>query len=113
MSPEPTAVHDGPLTEQFEQLSDPVRRRILVALANRNPRAGDEFTSEDFSVDGEDAERLKTALYHNHLPQLHESGFIDWDSDTNTVTRGPRFDEIAPLVGLLDDHADELPEGWP
>nr|WP_161493145.1 hypothetical protein [Natrarchaeobaculum aegyptiacum] len=52
-------------------------------------------------------------LHHAHLPKLDEAGFIEWNPDSKTITCGPRFDEIAPLVELLVDHQSELPASWP
>lgn len=101
------------MAEQFYQLTHPLRRRILVALAHPNPIEGEEFESDDFAAPDEDIDQLRTTLYHGHFPKLDDSGFIDWDQETNTVTRGPRFDEIEPLISLVDDHQDELPDGWP
>ncbi|SDD41371.1 transcriptional regulator [Natrinema hispanicum] len=100
------------LDEFFEVLSKSPRRRVLTALVDANPRDVAEFAPADFTND-ERREDVVTRLYHIHLPKLDEAGFIEWDSDSETVTRGPRFDEIAPLVELLTAHPDELPAGWP
>ena len=51
-------------------------------------------------------------MFHSHLPRLENHGFITWDRDAGTLERGPNWAEIAPLVRLLNDHQDELPEGW-
>ena len=100
----------------FDAIRDPLRRRILLAVADRNPREITEFTRHEFAaVDGEavDPERLKLQLLHTHLPRLAEKGYIDWDPEAQTIRRGANFDDIASLLGLLDDHADELPADWP
>jgi hypothetical protein len=52
-------------------------------------------------------------MFHTHLPKLEEAGFIVWHQDTNKVEKGPRFEEIRPLLELIDAHADELPADWP
>lgn len=70
-----------------------------------NPEHREEFTPSD-EVDG-------IELYHHHLPKLADVDFIDWDRETDTIRRGSRFDEIAPLISLMTEHQDELPEGWP
>ncbi|MFC5368682.1 helix-turn-helix domain-containing protein [Salinirubrum litoreum] len=101
------------LSEQFDILSSPYRRRILVAVANRNPRDEDELRSEGIADDDENLDVFEQKLYHNHLPKLDAAGFIDWNRETGTITRGPRFDEIRPLIKLMTEHQDELPAGWP
>jgi hypothetical protein len=51
-------------------------------------------------------------MRHTHLPKLEESGFIEWDQERNIVRKGPQFEEIQPLLELMENHADELPDGW-
>jgi hypothetical protein len=51
-------------------------------------------------------------MRHTHLPKLASAGFIEWDPETNTVQQGPRFEDIRPLLELMHDHADELPDDW-
>lgn len=100
------------LDELFEVLSKPPRRRILTALADANPREETAFVPQDFTHD-ERREDVLARLHHTHLPKLNDPGFIEWNPQSKTITRGPRFDEIAPLVELLIAHRDELPAGWP
>jgi len=52
-------------------------------------------------------------LHHVHLPKLEAAAFIEWNVDSQTITRGPRFDEIAPLLALLLATRDQLPADWP
>lgn len=56
---------------------------------------------------------MKVQLFHSHLPQLNEVGYIEWDPVTETIRRGPNFESIAPLLELMVEHQDELPPGWP
>jgi hypothetical protein len=101
------------LSEKFDILSHPLRRRLLVALIDHNPQDDDDFATDSMSDDGENLELFEQEMYHNHLPKLEEAGFIDWDRDSGTITRGPRFEEIEPLIKLMNDHQDELPDDWP
>jgi len=100
------------LDELFDVLSKPPRRRILSALAETNSRAVTEFVPGEVTGD-ERREDVLVRLHHTHLPKLDEPGFIEWNPDSQTVERGPRFDEVVPVVELLLDHRDELPSGWP
>ncbi len=100
----------------FDMLGNSYRRRILLAVADHNPRDEDEFAPETFnsdSVDENEVEQMKTELFHSHLPKLADAGYIAWDPDTETIRRGPNFEEIAPLLELMDEHEDELPANWP
>lgn len=101
------------LSEKFDILSHPARRRLLVALDAQNPRDEDDLASNSIAGDGENLELLEQEMYHSHLPKLEEAGFINWDRDRGTITRGPRFEEIEPLIKLMNDHQDELPDDWP
>jgi hypothetical protein len=101
----------GSLIEQFEQLSHPLRVRIIMALNNRNQRKSGEFTSKEFAGSGDDAERLNIDIVHNHLPKLGDAGFINWDRETDTVTKGLRFDELSALLDFIDDQGDGRTEG--
>ncbi|WP_231189287.1 transcriptional regulator [Haladaptatus sp. DYF46] len=51
------------------------------------------------------------AMQHIHLPKLADHGFIDWDQETQRVTKGPQFDEIEPLLTVLSENQDVLPAG--
>ena len=108
---------DASLTELFEMLSHEYRRRILVAVARDNPKDVDDITSESIANEHEgddDAlELIAQQLHHTHLPKLDDAGFVDWDRESGRITRGPRFGEIEPLLRLMSDHQDELPDDWP
>jgi hypothetical protein len=85
------------------------RRRLLLALLNGTSGAGGvAFGRLDVTnADG----TMKLAMYHVHLPKLERLGFVDADWDRRSVARGARFDGIRPLLELLDDNRDRLPNG--
>jgi hypothetical protein len=101
------------LNTLFEVLSHSVRRKILVELADHNPRTEAEFETEEFVADAGNPDSSEIELHHIHLPKLADSGFINWDSETETITRGPRFSEIEPLLVVIDNHQDTLSVDWP
>ena len=101
------------LDRVFKALSHATRRRILTALMEDNPRRQPEFETLTFRPEGTDQETIRLELPHHHLPQLHEAGFIDWDRETGRVVRGDDFEAIRPLLELMDDQAEELPDDWP
>ncbi|WP_246989248.1 DUF7344 domain-containing protein [Halorientalis marina] len=100
------------MDKQFEALTNIHRRRLLVALLNHNSQRDSIIVPEDIHEGEKTLEKLQTKLYHWHLPVLEEAGFIRWNQDTHEVVKGPKFDDIRPLLELLQDHADELPDDW-
>jgi hypothetical protein len=101
------------LGEALNALSNPYRRQLLLALRNHNPQDADDTDPLNVAADRpEDVEALQTELFHVHLPKLAEMGFIEWDQETNEISKGPRWDEIAPLLRLISNHRDELPKDW-
>ncbi|PSP79203.1 hypothetical protein BRC81_07005 [Halobacteriales archaeon QS_1_68_20] len=86
------------------------RRRLLLALLNAEEAA---LPIEFDQLEHETAESdVLLSFYHNHLPKLEDRGFVDANLDQHSVTRGPRFDEIEPLLELLDTYQDRLPPDW-
>ncbi|MCU4972071.1 ArsR family transcriptional regulator [Halobacteria archaeon AArc-m2/3/4] len=91
------------MDESLRVLADVQRRRILDELLTPSLQAdgGEEtiYPLEEFP------EEHQIELYHNHLPLLAEAGFIDWNQNTGAVTRGPRFNEISPLLERIENQA--------
>lgn len=83
----------------FEALANKHRRQILFSL-----RDGALSISLDSPPDGIDEPRAGfIEQRHTHLPKLADYGFIRWDPGTNTVERGSQFEEIKPVLELLDE----------
>lgn len=96
----------------FEALADIHRRRLLIALLDHNPQRDDVAVPEDVHHGEKELEALRIELHHIHLPRLEEAGFIRWNPDTHEVVKGPRFNEIQPLLELMRDRADDPPDNW-
>jgi len=97
-----------PTDDALDALGD-VQRRLLVAPLDHNPQ--DDAPIAAAGDDADAVERLVT-MRHVHLPKLADYGYVDWDRETDDVTRGPNFDEIQPPLELLDDNENELPSAW-
>lgn len=93
------------IDQVFDVLADPKRRSILLEV-----HAGTVEDEDDLSG-RTDGDRIE--LRHHHLPKLRDHGYIEWDPEQGSITRGPNFEEIAAVIGLLDDHQHELPQSWP
>jgi len=91
----------------FDILSKTPRRQALFAI-----REGIVDNDADLLMRSSRKEE-EIRLRHNHLPKLEQAGYIEWDQDTGSISEGPNFDEIKPMLELLETHADELPSGWP
>ena len=97
--------------DMMDALNNSRRRKLLLALLKNNPQ--DEAPAVIGDSDSEtDAVELLVSMQHTHLPKLEEYGLIEWDKDAHEVMKGPKFDEIRPLLELLENHQDELPTDW-
>lgn len=86
---------------------------MLTMINDRTTRGEDEFTMTGLAGANEDLMLSSQELYHNHLPKLADAGYIKWDRKNDVIRRGPRLAAIAPLISLMQRHADELPGDWP
>ena len=97
------------LDKQLTALANAHRRRLLVALADRNPLLVDPDILETLSPSSERGAIVE--LQHVHLPMLAGARYIDWDRESGVVGQGARFDEIEPLLTVLADNvAASLPD---
>lgn len=97
--------------DALQLLADPYRRRLVLTLLAHNPEAEGNIPAV-MADDAEEFEALSLKMYHQHLPKLEAAGVIEWDQAENVVRKGPTFKELLPLLRLIDDHQEELPEGW-
>jgi predicted transcriptional regulator len=97
--------------DMVDALADVQRRKLLVALLQHNPQDDAPVVIADSDSETDAVERLVT-MQHVHLPKLADYGFIEWNEESHEVTKGPKFDEIKPLLELLADHENELPADW-
>lgn len=74
-----------------------------------NPQDDIPVGSDDPEPEGEELEVLLD-FQNYHLPRLEAKGFIDYDREDNVVTKGAHFVEIKPVLELIDEHRDELPD---
>jgi len=95
----------------IEALGHIERRRLLLSLLNDTADRDRTVVLDPRDADAAD-ETLRLSMHHNHLPKLEELGFITVDSRQDAVTTGSNFDEIRPLLELLDNNRSQLPCGW-
>lgn len=101
--------YDERLNTIFSVLRHPTRRHILATIRDSQSHPSGGFALDDFLEDDGTSEDSPAGLHHSHLPKLDNAGFIDWDRQTNTVMRGPRFDEIESVLEILQTRQDAFP----
>jgi len=97
----------------YEALVHPYRRRLLLAMLKadrQNAAYPDPLTF--IGMRGGSPERRRIAMVHIHLPKLDDMGIIRWERETAELSKGPKWEELAPLLRWMEQHRDELPEGW-
>ena len=93
----------------FKNLCDRHRRIILLLV-----QSGDIETKTDLlSHDAWDTAVSEVALVHRHLPKLHEAGYIEWNRQTDTISKGPEFDKVDPVLDLFATNVETLSIEWP
>lgn len=98
----------------YEALAHPYRRRLLVAML-RADRHGVAYPNPlEFApvVRRDPGKSRRIAMTHNHLPKLDDMGIVEWDRETEKLSKGPAWDEIEPLLRWMEHNRDELPDGW-
>jgi hypothetical protein len=90
-------------------LSDPYRRELLFSLFQlRDQDARDPLTLVETPGD---TEQLRAQLHHCHLPKLDDCGFIEWDREAGTVSRGQEWPVLEPLLVSIDANREQVPDG--
>lgn len=91
----------------FDALADDHRRNLLVALREENPQDAAVHGSTDGDPGSlKTARRVETTMYHTHLPKLVDYGYIEWDTGTGEIVKGPQFEELQPLLDCLDEYTE-------
>lgn len=100
------------LDDALRFVASPYRRQLVLTLMEANPEGELDLPKEMAGDDEEVFEMLVMEMYHNHLPKLERAGVIEWDRESQEIRRGPKFQELMTVCRLLNEHQDELPEGW-
>lgn len=107
--------------DRFDRLADALgrryRRQLLVALREENPQPALGPLDGDSQLEPDGAGAVRPAatpgeIVHTHLPKLAHYGYIDWDRQTDQISKGPEWDEVEPLLRVLTANEDELPADW-
>ena len=105
------AASDEATDQVFRALSSAERRQILLALLKSSPRQESELAGIVPEIDH--GNTVSITLHHQHLPHLDKAGYIDTNQENTRISRGDRFEEISPVLRLLDDNPENVPGQWP
>lgn len=95
----------------FKVLSAEPRRQLIVSLldapADQSVPLPESAAMPNLPVD---PETLRIELYHAHLPILEKNGFITYETEPLTASRGPKFDEVAVVFDALHSESATIPD---
>lgn len=101
----------GRFDKVLEALADPYRRQLLLALIEHNPQ--DDGDPDPLNIHPEDDDPLsKLNIFMGHLPKLDSMGIIEWNKEDDEIFKGPDWTEFEPLLQLIAENKDQLPEEW-
>ncbi|MEF8785720.1 MAG: hypothetical protein V5A45_07270 [Haloarculaceae archaeon] len=83
-------------------------------MLEANPQDDDELDPLGLLKQKEttaDSDVTQVSLDHIHLPKLADMGFIEWDRESGDLSKGPNWEEITPLLNLIQNDQGELSEG--
>lgn len=99
------AVSPEAIDSMMDALKSRPRRVILIELL------GDTTETSVLTLERQlNHEHARMRLYHSELPKLASAGYIKWDNDSDTISKGPKFSEVEPLVQLLKEYDTTFPE---
>lgn len=94
-------------------------RRIVLAVLAAEKRSltvndlttaiveHDRHASPAEISDGE-SKRIRTSLFHVHLPKLEDLSLVDFDRERQLVDPTPRFDRLRPQLSTVIDADPDL-----
>jgi hypothetical protein len=102
---EERAVSSEAIDLMMDALRERTRRVILMKLIDGPTKISLETLERQVNE-----EEVLIRLIHVDLPKLADAGYINWDTDSETVSKGSRFAEVEPLVRLLKAYDTTFPE---
>lgn len=101
---------DPPTDAVLDVLSDPLRRDALRILFGERSLAVDELAAKmsrgvgrETGTTGGSVDEIATELYHWHLPQLQNAGFVEYDRDAGTVALADSTDRLRPYLRVTQE----------
>lgn len=85
---------------------------MLLEL-REHERLDDRSLDSHVLADDASAGEICVQLRHVHLPKLESYGIVEWFPERNEIRRDAAYEEIEPLLSILDEHSGQLPGEWP
>lgn len=111
--------------EAFDAMADLRRRQLLVDLLHADPQAIPTLSSVSQEVlqahesllreylsgpqEIENVAKATIRTHHVHLPKLVQYSYIDWNHDDSVVTKGASFDDVRPLLEVVEKEYEDTP----
>lgn len=84
----------------FDALSVTERRKLLDSLIADSPP--DTAESAGIEIDPD------LAMYHTHLPKLVNYGLVNWNKESDQLTKGPNFEAASEILTFLKNRSEVL-----
>jgi hypothetical protein len=78
-------------TESQADLGLTLSHQILAAILRNDRRDTPAISSEQLIDELDETDLVTKGAYYKHLSTLDKMDVIDWNRETDDVTRGPRF----------------------
>jgi hypothetical protein len=99
------AVSSDEIDSMMDALRVRTRRVILMSLLGGTTETSLEALERQLNH-----ENARMRLHHSDLPRLASAEYIEWDDESDTISTGPKFSEVEPLVQLLKEYDSAFPE---
>ena len=100
---EDISLHQDILDFYLEVLANTYRRQLLTTLLEQDqPVDIHSLIPATVATSNEDVDNLTIQMIHKHLPKLDSAEIIEWDQETEQVVKGPRFEDIRPLIQMIE-----------
>ncbi|KAB1198033.1 MULTISPECIES: hypothetical protein [Haloferax] len=100
------------LDEALDALRNVRRRRLLKQLRHGHVARLGGATKVVADGGTNDHDELEVELFHLHLPKLDSAGYVSWNREDGAIEKGPRFGEIEPMLELLENNPNDLPDAF-
>lgn len=97
----------------LETLSDNLRREVIHYFENHtdadSANIAELVNHIDKRVPNKDGQEVRMVLHHQHLPWLHERGWLEYDTRHNDIHYSGRVSAEELLTELVDVFSDRRP----
>lgn len=89
------------IDDTLSAVSNVQRRKLIESLIADSPP--DDAANPGITMNND------STMRHVHLPKLADCGVINWDRETNRVTKAPNFEAAKAIIEFLENEDGSLP----